>query len=141
MPVPLLGLAAAVARAAPGPPDPGELGVATGREECAAADGLDVASDRGVWFLGAGGRRARRHPGHVQRRTGDLVRDQEGVRGLLARDEEGRPVAYMVCEPSTHYYRIMVCHETWSRNGGTEARRGRQYPRRPYRRKASRWGV
>jgi len=31
-----------------------------------------------------------------------------GIRGLLVEDEEGRPVVYMVCEPSTHYFRIMT---------------------------------
>jgi hypothetical protein len=31
-----------------------------------------------------------------------------GIRGLLVQDEEGRPVVYMICEPSTHYFRIMT---------------------------------
>jgi hypothetical protein len=33
---------------------------------------------------------------------------REGVRGLLVPDERGSAVVYMICEPSTHYYRIMT---------------------------------
>ena len=43
---------------------------------------------RGVWFL-------------VER----------GIRGLLVPDERGNAVAYMICEPSSHYYRIMTGSE------------------------------
>ncbi len=31
-----------------------------------------------------------------------------GIRRLLAPDEYGRAVAYMICEPSSHYYRVMT---------------------------------
>ena len=31
-----------------------------------------------------------------------------GIRGLLLPDERGNAVAYMICEPSTYYYRIMT---------------------------------
>ena len=41
--------------------------------------------DRGVWY-------------HVR----------EGVRGVAVRDEEGEPVVYVVCEPASHYYRVMT---------------------------------
>jgi hypothetical protein len=41
--------------------------------------------DRGVWF-------------HVT----------EGVRGVVARDERGEPVVYVLVEPSTHYYQVMT---------------------------------
>jgi hypothetical protein len=41
--------------------------------------------DRGVWFL---------------------VR--EGVRAVVVRDERGQPVAYVLVEPSTDYYKIMT---------------------------------
>lgn len=40
---------------------------------------------RGVWFL-----------------------IETGMRGLLVPDERGLAVVYMVCEPSSHYYRIMT---------------------------------
>jgi hypothetical protein len=33
---------------------------------------------------------------------------ERGVRGLLVPDERGAAVAYVVCEPSSHYYRIMT---------------------------------
>ncbi len=32
----------------------------------------------------------------------------EGVEGLLVRDGRGRPVVYMLCEPPTHYYKVMT---------------------------------
>jgi hypothetical protein len=28
------------------------------------------------------------------------------VRGLLAPDEHGRAVAYVICEPASHYHRV-----------------------------------
>src|SRR3954471_18553323 len=43
---------------------------------------------RGVWFL-----------------------IETGIRGLLVPDERGWAVCYMICEPSTHYYRIMTGSE------------------------------
>src|SRR5262249_3592945 len=33
---------------------------------------------------------------------------REGIRGLLVPDEWGLAVAYMICESSTHYYKIMT---------------------------------
>ena len=33
---------------------------------------------------------------------------RQGIRGLLVPDERGAAVAYMICEPATHYYRIMT---------------------------------
>jgi hypothetical protein len=41
--------------------------------------------ERGVWF-----------------------RIRQGIRGLLVPDERGIAVAYMICEPSSHYYQIMT---------------------------------
>ncbi len=41
--------------------------------------------ERGVWF-----------------------RVRQGIRGLLVPDEQGVAVAYMVCEPASHYYRVMT---------------------------------
>jgi hypothetical protein len=40
---------------------------------------------RGVWFL-----------------------IEVGIRGLLTPDEQGTAVCYMICEPASHYYRIMT---------------------------------
>jgi hypothetical protein len=40
---------------------------------------------RGVWFL-----------------------IEVGIRGILVPDEKGIAVCYMVCEPASHYYRIMT---------------------------------
>jgi hypothetical protein len=31
-----------------------------------------------------------------------------GLRGLLVPDERGMAVAYVICEPSSHYYRVMT---------------------------------
>jgi hypothetical protein len=33
---------------------------------------------------------------------------REGIRGLLVADEHGIAVCYMICEPSSHYYRVMT---------------------------------
>jgi hypothetical protein len=32
----------------------------------------------------------------------------QGIRGLLVPDERGNAVVYMICEPASHYYRIMT---------------------------------
>jgi hypothetical protein len=48
---------------------------------------------------------------------------REGVRGATVLDEAGLPVVYVLCEPSSHYYQVMVRHEAWSRNGGTATRK------------------
>ena len=47
-----------------------------------------LALDRGVWY-----------------------RVRQGIRGLLVPDEKGVAVAYMICEPASHYYRIMTRSE------------------------------
>lgn len=44
-----------------------------------------LACDRGVWY-----------------------RVRQGFRGLLVPDERGRAVAYVICRPPTHYYRVMT---------------------------------
>jgi hypothetical protein len=31
-----------------------------------------------------------------------------GIRGVLLPDERGSAVVYMICEPATHYYRVMT---------------------------------
>jgi hypothetical protein len=41
--------------------------------------------ERGVWFLIG-----------------------EGIRGVLVRDEQGRPRVYMLTQPASHYYQIMT---------------------------------
>jgi hypothetical protein len=46
---------------------------------------VTFALERGVWY-----------------------RVRQGIRGLLVPDEWGAAVAYMVCEPSSHYYRVMT---------------------------------
>jgi hypothetical protein len=33
---------------------------------------------------------------------------RQGLRGLLVRDESGRDVVYLVCEPASHYYSVMT---------------------------------
>ncbi len=39
---------------------------------------------------------------------GIWYRVRQGIRGLLVPDENGVAVVYMICEPSTHYYRVMT---------------------------------
>jgi hypothetical protein len=41
-----------------------------------------------------------------ERSTWSTIR--QGIRGLLVPDERGIAVDYMICEPSSHYYRIMT---------------------------------
>jgi hypothetical protein len=33
---------------------------------------------------------------------------REGVRALVVRDGQGLPVVYLLCQPATHYYRVMT---------------------------------
>jgi hypothetical protein len=44
-----------------------------------------IGLERGVWF-----------------------RIRQGIRGLLVPDERGYAVAYMICEPASHYYQVMT---------------------------------
>lgn len=39
---------------------------------------------------------------------GVWYRVRQGLRGLLVPDERGAAVVYMVCEPASHYYRVMT---------------------------------
>jgi hypothetical protein len=39
---------------------------------------------------------------------GVWVHIRQGIRGILVPDERGNAVCYMVCEPASHYYRIMT---------------------------------
>ena len=36
---------------------------------------------------------------------------RRGVRGLVVRTRAGEPVVYLVCEPASHYYRVMTGSE------------------------------
>ena len=40
--------------------------------------------------------------------NGVWFRVRQGMRGLLVRTRAGEPVVYVVCEPSTRYYRVMT---------------------------------
>jgi hypothetical protein len=37
-----------------------------------------------------------------------VVQGQAGGAGLLVRTRAGEPVVYVICEPSTRYYRVMT---------------------------------
>jgi hypothetical protein len=39
---------------------------------------------------------------------GVWYRIRQGIRGLLVPDERGNAVAYMICEPASHYYGVMT---------------------------------
>jgi hypothetical protein len=58
-------------------------GVGCETEPCVIA--ARYGFERGVWFL-----------------------TTEGIHGLLVRPPDAPPVVYMVCEPSTHHYRVMT---------------------------------
>lgn len=47
-------------------------------------------------------------PASLGLEQGVWYRIRQGIRGLLVPDERGFAVAYMICEPSTHYYQIMT---------------------------------
>ena len=47
-------------------------------------------------------------PASLALERGVWYRVRQGVRGLLVPDERGMAVAYVVCEPSSHYYRVMT---------------------------------
>jgi hypothetical protein len=38
---------------------------------------------------------------------------REGIRGVVVRDERGLAVVYVLCEPASHYYEVMVRGSTW----------------------------
>jgi len=40
--------------------------------------------------------------------SGVWYRIRQGIRGLLVPDERGVAVAYMICEPASHYYQVMT---------------------------------
>jgi hypothetical protein len=62
--------------------DGGWAGTQAVRVDIPASYGLER---RGVWFL-----------------------IEAGIRGILVPDERGAAVCYMICEPASHYYRIMT---------------------------------
>jgi hypothetical protein len=48
-------------------------------------------------------------PGHIRvGAAGGWYLIEQGIRGLRVPDERGLAVVYMVCEPASHYYRIMT---------------------------------
>jgi hypothetical protein len=44
---------------------------------------------------------------------GVWYRIRQGIRGLLAHDEGGKPRVYVVCEPSSQYYQVMTRGSCW----------------------------
>jgi hypothetical protein len=47
-------------------------------------------------------------PASMGLENGIWFRVRQGMRGVLVQDESGEPVVYMLCEPASHYYRIMT---------------------------------
>lgn len=47
-------------------------------------------------------------PATLGMERGVWYRIRQGIRGLLVPDERGIAVAYMICEPSSHYYQVMT---------------------------------
>jgi hypothetical protein len=50
-------------------------------------------------------------PATLALERGIWYRVRQGIRGLLVPDERGIAVAYMICEPATHYYQVMTRSE------------------------------
>ncbi|WZO97141.1 hypothetical protein EP7_004163 [Isosphaeraceae bacterium EP7] len=47
-------------------------------------------------------------PASLAMERGVWYRVRQGVRGLLVPDERGFAVAYVICEPASHYYQVMT---------------------------------
>jgi hypothetical protein len=47
-------------------------------------------------------------PASMGLEKGIWFRIRQGISGVLVRDESGAEVVYMLCEPSSHYYKIMT---------------------------------
>lgn len=47
-------------------------------------------------------------PASLGLERGVWFRIRQGIRGLLVPNEQGIAVAYMICEPASHYYQIMT---------------------------------
>jgi len=67
-----------------------ESSIREGRWQGSGAVPVDIPANyglerRGVWFL-----------------------IETGIRGLLVPDENGWAVCYMICEPASHYYKVMT---------------------------------
>jgi hypothetical protein len=45
--------------------------------------------------------------------NGVWYRIRQGIRGLVVADERGCPRVYVLCEPSTHYYKVMTRGSCW----------------------------
>ena len=59
------------------------------------------------WFAHAGAEPAI-VPANLGHHKGTWFLIAEGIRGLVLRDRDGRPVVYLLTEPSTNYYRNMT---------------------------------
>ena len=44
---------------------------------------------------------------------GVWFRVRQGVRGVVVRDEGGRPVVYVLVEEASHYYAVMTRERAW----------------------------
>ena len=81
--------AGARAGSCPAPAGPGWRPLQDGGWRGSGAIPVDIPAtfglERGVWY-----------------------RIRQGIRGLLVPDERGIAVAYMICEPATHYYHVMT---------------------------------
>lgn len=62
-----------------------EQGGWTGSTPAVARIAASLGLEKGIWY-----------------------RVRQGMHGLLVVDEHGRDVVYMICEPSSHYYRVMT---------------------------------
>jgi hypothetical protein len=67
-----------------------EAGGWNDREPMAVTIPATMGLDSGVWFC-----------------------IQQGIRGIMVRDEKGQAVVYVCCQPATHYYQVMTRGSGW----------------------------
>lgn len=79
-----------------------------GRSRCLPRTGWTwkATVEQGGWAGSAPG--VVRIPATLALEKGIWFRVRQGMHGLLVTDEHGVESAYMICEPSSHYYRVMT---------------------------------
>jgi hypothetical protein len=77
---------------------------------CTAWTQVDTV-EKGGW--GEGGVEPVVIPASMGLDKGIWYRIRQGIRGVVVRDEWDCPRVYVVCEPASHYYRILTRGSEW----------------------------